>query len=146
MVQNLHQHYSGLNGPMKNLAIENSKTNPGIKWSSLFGVKPSSKFAFPEVNNISHSSKGIYAINIPDSLIDHSVKIMELTLVGKFAGSRPNINIVRSFMKQKWSLKGQVEIAVMTKGFFSFEFTNEEDLSNVLCGGPWMMGKVSLVS
>ncbi|XP_057846158.2 uncharacterized protein LOC131055859 [Cryptomeria japonica] len=32
----------------------------------------------------------------------------------------------------------------MTKGFFSFAFSCEEDLSDVLYGGPWVVGKTSL--
>ncbi|XP_059066415.1 uncharacterized protein LOC131857723 [Cryptomeria japonica] len=69
---------------------------------------------------------------------------MALSLVGKFMGPRPNIDLVRDFAKKKWCLKGQIEITAMPKGFFSFAFSCEEDLYVVLCGGPWVIGKTSL--
>ncbi|XP_059071415.1 uncharacterized protein LOC131866220 [Cryptomeria japonica] len=69
---------------------------------------------------------------------------MALSLVRKFMGTRPNTDVVRSFAKRRWHLKGQIEITAMAKGFFSFVFSCEEDLSDVLCGGPWVIGKTSL--
>lgn len=69
---------------------------------------------------------------------------MASTLIGKFTGPRPNIDLVRAFTFQKWKLKGQMDVAAMPKGFFSFVFSNGEDLTKVLCDGPWMMGKSSL--
>ncbi|XP_059068619.1 uncharacterized protein LOC131859103 [Cryptomeria japonica] len=67
-----------------------------------------------------------------------------MTLVGKFLGPRPNIDIVRAFAKHKWSLKGQVEITTMSKGALSLAFSYKEDMSRVLCDGPWLIGKAML--
>ena len=60
-------------------------------------------------------------------------------------GPRPNIDVVRSFIKKKWALKGQVLVTAMAKGFLSFEFTYMEDLSNILCEGQWVVGHSTLV-
>ncbi|XP_059073640.1 uncharacterized protein LOC131874332 [Cryptomeria japonica] len=67
-----------------------------------------------------------------------------MTLVGNFLGSRPNIDIVRAFAKHKWALKGQVEITTMSKGALSLAFSCKEDMSRVLCDGPWLIGKSTL--
>ncbi|XP_057867841.2 uncharacterized protein LOC131075066 [Cryptomeria japonica] len=77
-------------------------------------------------------------------VIDHNISVMALSFVGKFMGVRPNIDVVRSFIKRRWHLKLQTEITAMAKVFFSFTFSCEEDLSDVLCGGPWVIGKTSL--
>ncbi|XP_059075138.1 uncharacterized protein LOC131855840 [Cryptomeria japonica] len=75
---------------------------------------------------------------------EHNINLMALTLVGKNLGSRQNIDVVRAFAKRKWSLKGQVEITVMSKGALSMAFSCEEAMSRVLCDGPWLIGKSTL--
>lgn len=76
------------------------------KWSSLFGIKPKGKLTLPLVENISNSSQGKYTISIPNQIIDHNIARMESTLIGKFFGARPNIEVVHGFVKRKWNLKG----------------------------------------
>ncbi|XP_059076573.1 uncharacterized protein LOC131875882 [Cryptomeria japonica] len=87
---------------------------------------------------------GKFSISIPDIVIDHNISLTAFTLVGKFVGPRPNIDVVRAFAKKKWRLKGQVEISMMPKGFFPFNFSCLEDQEGVLCGGPWMVGRTFL--
>lgn len=60
-------------------------------------------------------------------------------------GSHPNIEVVRAYVKQKWALKGNVEISALSKGLLSFTFSCEEDKLRILCGSPWMVGKTALV-
>ena len=105
------------------------------KWYSLFQINPSGKSIFLNITIISKLSKGVYNISISDSLIDHSVKGVALILVGILFGYWPHIDMVRSFIKRKWYLKVWVEVVARMKGFFSFEFSNEKDFSNILCGG-----------
>lgn len=69
---------------------------------------------------------------------------MASTLVGKFLGARPNIDVVRAYAKKKWDLKGQVAITTMATGFLSFEFSCQEDLTRILCAGSWAFGKSTL--
>lgn len=119
--------------------------NLPAKWTSLFGVKPSSKSSFPPIKIVSILEKGLCMIVIPDELVDHSIASMASTLVGKFMGQRPNIDVVRSFTLKKWHLKGQVSVTAMEKGFLSFDFTYNEDMTNILCEGPWNIGQETLV-
>ncbi|XP_059076646.1 uncharacterized protein LOC131875927 [Cryptomeria japonica] len=66
---------------------------------------------------------------------------MENTLIGKFYGMRPNIEVVRGFVKRKWNLKGQVDVVAMNKGCLSFSFSCEEDHMNILCNETWAIRK-----
>ena len=70
---------------------------------------------------------------------------MASMLFGKFIGPRPNIDVVWSFTMKKWSLKGQVSVTAMAKGFLSFEFTCPEDMADIMCEGPWSLGRATLV-
>ncbi|XP_057841230.2 uncharacterized protein LOC131050928 [Cryptomeria japonica] len=70
---------------------------------------------------------------------------MGLTLIGKFSGPRPNIDVVRVFASRRWKLKGHVDISALPRGFFSFVFSYVEDILVILCGGPWAMGRSSLI-
>ena len=70
---------------------------------------------------------------------------MNSTLVGQFIGARPNIDDVRSFVRKKWSLKGQVDVSALAKGCLSFCFSYEEDKRDILCSSPWVMGRHTLV-
>ena len=47
-------------------------------------------------------------------------------------------------MCKQWKIKGNVEIAAMSKDFFSFAFLNKEDLENVLFRCPWAIGRSTL--
>ena len=76
------------------------------KWALLFSVKPFGKSYFPLVKIVSYLEKGSCTISIPNELVYYSIASMASTLVGKFIGQRPNINVVGSFTMKKWSLKG----------------------------------------
>ena len=80
---------------------------------------------------------------ISNLIVDFSVSIMDYTLVGKFMGARFDIDALR-MIKRKWVIHGQVDIAPMMNGLFSFVFTYKEDLNMVLCGGPWSFGNSTL--
>ncbi|XP_057867264.1 uncharacterized protein LOC131074629 [Cryptomeria japonica] len=69
---------------------------------------------------------------------------MAMTLARKILGPRPNIDIVRELSKHKWALKGQVEITAMSKMALSLTFSCKEDMSRVLCDGPWLIDKSML--
>ncbi|XP_059068346.1 uncharacterized protein LOC131858889 [Cryptomeria japonica] len=111
---------------------------------ALFGVRPSVQSGLPEVKNLSYPATTVFAIFVLDKLVDFSISGLAMTLVGHFAIFRPNINVVRNFIRRKWVLKGQVDVAALPRGFFSFAFNNEEDLKKVLCEGPWISGKSTL--
>lgn len=106
------------------------------KWSSLFGTRPSGKSSLPPIKNILDPSSGKFAISIPDLVLDHNINSMSKFLVGKFMGSRPNIEVVRVYVKRKWALKGNVEISALPKSLLSFTFSCKEDKLRILCGSP----------
>lgn len=114
------------------------------KWSSLFGVKLLVKSGLPKVSNISDPIIGVVAIFVLDKLVDLIVSGLAMTLVRRFAGFRPNIDVVRNLIRRKWVLKGQVDVAALPRGFFSFAFNSDEDMNKALCEGPWMFGKSTL--
>ena len=130
----------------KDLCPAEAKAGPfePKSWSSLFGKKPTGKSSFPPVTSKACWEKGEFQIFIPDPLVDYSVSSMDFTLVGKFLGARPVLDSLRMMVKRKWALRGEVDIAALQNGFFLFNFNCKEDLSFVLCGGPWSFGKSSL--
>lgn len=75
-------------------------------WMNLFGVKPLGKSSFPKIKNSFNKEKGIVALEVPSELIDHNIQSMAMMLVGKFMGTRSNINLVKTFTRKKWDLKG----------------------------------------
>ena len=113
-------------------------------WSSLFGKKPRGKSSFPPMTSKSCWEKGELQIFIPDPIVDFFVSTMEYTLVGKFLGARPNVDSLKKMISKKWAIRGDIDIAPMSNGFFSFIFNYKEDVNMVLCGGPWSFGKSSL--
>ena len=54
---------------------------------------------FPQVNDTSLKDKGMYSIEIFYQIIDKNISKMDLTLVGRFVGARPNIEIVRAYVR-----------------------------------------------
>ncbi|XP_059076809.1 uncharacterized protein LOC131876053 [Cryptomeria japonica] len=70
---------------------------------------------------------------------------MSSSLMGKFMGPRPNIEVVRAYVKRKWALKGNVEILALPKGLLTFSFSCEEDKIKILYGRTWLVGKTALV-
>ncbi len=106
------------------------------KWSSLFGIKLFGKSSFPLIKVVSGLEKGSCMFAILDKIVDHSIASMASMLIGNFIGLRPNIDVVRAYTFEKWSLEGQVSVTTMAKGFLSFEFTCQEDMADILCEGP----------
>lgn len=78
------------------------------------------KSGLPKVKNISDPMKGVFAISVPDKLVDFTVSSLAMTLVGRFVGFRPNIDVVRNFIRRNWVLKGQVDVGASPRGFFPF--------------------------
>lgn len=84
------------------------------------------------------------SISILDCIIERNMANLASILVGKFSDSRANIEAVRDWVSRKWKNKGHIDVVVMSNGFSS-SFSYEEDLRSILAGGPWMLGKSSLV-
>ena len=48
----------------------------------------------------------MFTLEIRYQIIDKNISRMDLTLVGKFLGARPNIEVVKTFFRRKQDLKG----------------------------------------
>ncbi|GLJ44726.1 hypothetical protein SUGI_0940470 [Cryptomeria japonica] len=84
-------------------------------------------------------------INIPDLLACRTEASFSNSLVGKFCGNHPNIDVVIRWMGRRWKLGGKIEIVSILNNFFLFSFSNPDDCSRTLLDGPWFMGHNGLV-
>ncbi|XP_074307797.1 uncharacterized protein LOC141642767 [Silene latifolia] len=67
------------------------------------------------------------------------------TLMGNFLGSKPNLKQVQDFAQKAWKQIASPVVQYYRKGWFSFRFTTQEDMNNVLREGPWKLGSRSLI-
>lgn len=118
---------------------EGAKYRP---WASLFGIKPNGKSIFPTVSNHFDPMQGKFSISVPNPINDYNIALMEKVMVGKFMGPRPNVEVVKEFVKNKWRTNGK--FFALPRGFFAFAFTYKEEILAVRSGGPWVIGKSSL--
>ncbi|KAK1318276.1 hypothetical protein QJS10_CPB04g00872 [Acorus calamus] len=68
-----------------------------------------------------------------------------LSLVGYVIGKRPYYKPFVDFLHRLWKPKGSLEILMREGGFFIAKFSNEEDLMEVMEGGPWLMAGRAIV-
>jgi len=59
-------------------------------------------------------------LNIPDEDVGSAIACMENAIIGRFSGFRPNIDVVRKWVHKRWCDPGQIQVATMINGFFSF--------------------------
>lgn len=83
-------------------------------------------------------------ILVPKELTEKMVKYWENSLVGRFSGPRPGLDIIRNWIKNKWKTKNPVEVMAMPKGCVLFRFANQEDMIAILLKSPWMLGKKAI--
>ncbi|GLJ57010.1 hypothetical protein SUGI_1486040 [Cryptomeria japonica] len=84
-------------------------------------------------------------IDIPDFLSCRMEASSNNSLVGKFCGNRPDIDVVGRWMGGRWNLGGKVEVVSILNNFFLFYFSNSDDCSKTLLDSPWFMGHNGLV-
>ncbi|KAK1310888.1 hypothetical protein QJS10_CPA08g00723 [Acorus calamus] len=60
-------------------------------------------------------------------------------LVGYIIGTTPVYTPFLQFLRRLWKPKGEINLMLKGNGFFMVNFDNEEDLQEVLEGGPWTM-------
>lgn len=82
---------------------------------------------------------------IPQVIIDYEAEKKKNCLVGRFVGIRPNLDLIRNWIKEKWKTTGQVDLIVMPKEFLMFRFANTDDMRMVMELGPWFLGRKGLV-
>jgi hypothetical protein len=65
-------------------------------------------------------------------------------LIGKFLGLSPSENDLAHWIKAWWNPKGDYELQLSSKGFFTLIFYNLEDRGWIFEGGPYFYNSVGL--
>ncbi|KAK1308353.1 hypothetical protein QJS10_CPA09g00834 [Acorus calamus] len=68
-----------------------------------------------------------------------------LSLLGYVIGKKPYYKAFIDFLYRVWKSKGSIEVFMQGGGFFVVRFSSEEDMQNVIEGGPWLMGGCPIV-
>lgn len=80
-------------------------------------------------------------LTVLNCIIEFETEKRKNTLVGRFAEARPNMDIIRQWMYEKWKITRQVDLIPLRLDFLMFKFYNEEDMENVLDLGPQFLGR-----
>ncbi|KAK1292578.1 hypothetical protein QJS10_CPB17g00529 [Acorus calamus] len=117
---------------------------PGVSeevklWSSFFSSSDSKRpqtsveFYAPEVD----CSKKVAVLE--EDEVSEAEEAWGFILVGYVWGKSPVFTPFLQFLKKLWKPKGEIILHLQGNGFFMINFSLEEDLTNVLEGGPWTM-------
>ncbi|KAK1295828.1 hypothetical protein QJS10_CPB15g01770 [Acorus calamus] len=117
---------------------------PGVSeevklWSSFFSSSDSKRpqtsveFYTPEVD----CSQKVAILE--EEEVSEAEEAWGFILVGYVWGKSPVFTPFLQFLKKLWKPKGEIILHLQGNGFFMINFSLEEDLTNVLEGGPWTM-------
>ncbi|XP_074305042.1 uncharacterized protein LOC141639968 [Silene latifolia] len=84
-------------------------------------------------------------IDIQLEEIEEEVSRWQYTLMGNVLGAKPTLKQVTDYVHKNWNHGPLPLVHYFKKGWFSFKFDCEEDMSDVLKRGPWSIGSNSLV-
>ena len=84
-------------------------------------------------------------VSITPEILLAGTKNWSSTLVGYFVGSFLPFSAVNTLARRLWSKNGLEEVLSFDKGYYFFKFSSEEDLSDVLEQGPWLLSVRPLV-
>lgn len=123
--------------------------NPRGSWAVPLNItdntKTPLKFDIPvEIQKLQvedRFSRLIYPKELSKKIMEHRHR----SLVGKFVGIRPNIESLKEWKKNKWIIKGRVDLIPLACDHILFNFVQMEDLQWVLQNGPWWFGKSGLI-
>ncbi|XP_074266719.1 uncharacterized protein LOC141590000 [Silene latifolia] len=65
--------------------------------------------------------------------------------MGHVLGSKPSLKTIQDYVSAHWGTIGTPIVQYFRSGWFSFRFSSEEEMSNVLRKGPWKVGSNSLI-
>ena len=60
-------------------------------------------------------------------VVENAPRDFSLSLVGRFLGYRPSIEMVMKWIAYRWKLRGSLTIATMLGTMYFFGFSNEKD-------------------
>ncbi|KAI9084364.1 hypothetical protein K1719_033706 [Acacia pycnantha] len=66
-------------------------------------------------------------------------KAWHQAVIVKLLGRSIGYKLLLSILQAMWAKKGVISLINVGNGFFVVKFTNREDFSNALTGGPWMV-------
>jgi len=64
--------------------------------------------------------------------------------INKFMGIWPTEKSLKWWIQHTWKPKGQVDLKLGSKGFFTTMFSNQEDRDKVFEGGPYFFNSTGL--
>ncbi|XP_074314153.1 uncharacterized protein LOC141649358 [Silene latifolia] len=122
-------------------AMASSPTVANKKWSDV--AKP--KVPISMSLYFHQASDSAEEIDVALEDIVDELKIWEFTLMGHLLGSRQTLKQITEFVSKSWSHIAYPVVQYFKKGWFSFRFSSEEEMNNVLKDGPSKMGSYSLI-
>ncbi|XP_074315210.1 uncharacterized protein LOC141651394 [Silene latifolia] len=84
-------------------------------------------------------------IDITMDEVQEELKLWEFTLMGNVLGAKPTLKTITNFVEKHWSKIAKPIVQYYKKGWFSFRFSTQEEMDNVLKGGPWGLGSNSII-
>ena len=70
--------------------------------------------------------------------------MLDHALIGKFVGMQPSEKSIVWWIKSSWKPRGNYDLHLGSKGFFTIYFINLEDRNKVLDGGLYLFYSVGL--
>ncbi|XP_074293052.1 uncharacterized protein LOC141619952 [Silene latifolia] len=128
-------------------SVDTSKPNLGFgennprKWNDV--VKGPSQLGMSLFFDEHSKNSTEIEVNLED--FQGELDYWKYTLMGNFLGSKPNLKQVQDFVQKAWKQIASPIVQYYRKGWFSFRFTTQEDMNNVLREGPWKLGSSSLI-
>ncbi|KAK1272493.1 hypothetical protein QJS04_geneDACA015180 [Acorus gramineus] len=84
-------------------------------------------------------------VEVDDTDYANTMEQWGKAIVGYIIGTSPVYTPFLQFLKRLWKPKGGINLMLKGNGFFMVNFDNEEDLQEVLEGGPWTMASQPFV-
>lgn len=73
------------------------------------------------------------------ALQEHREYMQTYAIICKFMGLWPNEKALQMWIRYGWKPKGNIDLHLGSKGFFSVDFANIEDKDRVFEGGPYFL-------
>ncbi|KAB5518950.1 hypothetical protein DKX38_023269 [Salix brachista] len=129
--------------PNPKKAAANPTTKPAANsWADNVRVTDSStRFSLDKLPRQPHGSR----LQITKDVLSESSEQWTRCLVGFFPGSRLPYHVVSSIASRVWQKHGLVQTMTTEKGFYLFQFHDEEDVHKILDRGPWMFGGKNII-
>ncbi|XP_074301316.1 uncharacterized protein LOC141632694 [Silene latifolia] len=127
-------------GPTESVTVNNVSAKPK-NWASIVNNTKQQGMDLFLCEHIKDSD----TVDLEESDFADELKLWENTLMGHIVGSKPSLAVVQRFVLKYWGKFAKPVVQYFRKGWFSFRFSNSEEMNAVLKNGPWKIGSNSLV-